>query len=355
VSLATASRVVNGGTRKVRADLSARVMASAVELGYMPNPHARALASATSDTVGLVVHDVRDPYFAAIAGGAIEVADSAGLLVAMVCTYRNATQETKYVSMLRAQRVRAIILTGSAYQDRAATRAMATELDAHIEAGGAVVSVTRHRLPGDAVLIKNRAGAAALARSMTALGHERFAAIAGPQRLLTVGERLAGFRDGLRESGHELSPDIVFRGDFSRDGGYDATMQFLATDHRATCLFAASDTMALGALAALRKAGIDVPGQISVTGFGGIPSANDSVPELSTLQLPLDSIGAMTMQLALDQTPGAKPRRVSFAGEVVLRGSTAPPRSAPRRSAPRRAPMAPGRDGRRSHLGGQAR
>ncbi|MDP9093167.1 MAG: hypothetical protein M3N95_09565 [Actinomycetota bacterium] len=62
-------------------------MASAVGLGYVPNPHARALASATSDTIGLVVHDVRDPYFAAIAGGAIEVADSAGLLVAMVCKF----------------------------------------------------------------------------------------------------------------------------------------------------------------------------------------------------------------------------------------------------------------------------
>lgn len=323
VSLATASRVLNGGSHRGRADLRARVLVSAEALGYVPNPHARALASATSDTIGLVVQDVRDPYFAVVAGGAIEVANEHGLLVTIVCTYRDPQQETKYVSMLRAQRVRAIILAGSAYEAVASTRAMAQELDAYCNAGGAVVSITRHRLPGDTVLVENRAGAQQLARSLVELGHHKFAVLAGPKRLTTSRDRLAGFEAGLGEAGIALQSDFVVHADFDRDGGYDAAKRLLKLTRRPTCIFAANDAMALGALAALREAGISVPGDVSLTGFGDIPAARDSVPALSTVHLPLDALGAEAMRLALRSDRSSGTQKVTIGGEVVLRESTA--------------------------------
>jgi LacI family transcriptional regulator len=323
VSLATASRVLNGGSHRGRADLRARVLVSAEALGYVPNPHARALASATSDTIGLVVQDVRDPYFAVVAGGAIEVANEHGFLVTIVCTYRDPQQETKYVSMLRAQRVRAIILAGSAYEAVASTRAMAQELDAYCNAGGAVVSITRHRLPGDTVLVENRAGAQELARSLVELGHRKFAVLSGPKRLTTSRDRLAGFEAGLGEFGLSLLPEFVIHSDFDRDGGYEAAKRLLRLTRCPTCVFAANDAMALGALAAFREAGISVPGDVSLAGFGDIPAARDSVPALSTVHLPLDALGAEAMRLALRSDRAGGAQKVTIAGDVVLRESTA--------------------------------
>jgi LacI family transcriptional regulator len=326
VSLSTASRVLNGPpSHRGRAELRGRVLASAQALGYVPNMNARALASSTSNTVGLVVQDVRDPYFAVVAGGAIEVASEHGLMVTIVCTYRDPAQEAKYTSMLRAQRVRAIILAGSAYEDAEPTKAMAVDLEAYCAAGGAVVSITRHRLPGDTVLIENRAGAEELARRLLELGHREFAIAAGPRKLTTCRDRVAGFVSALGDAGIRLRADRIVHADFDRDGGYAAAQRILKRGDLPTCVFAANDAMALGVLAAFRASGVDVPHQVSVTGFGDIPSARDSVPSLSTVHLPLDALGAEAMRLALRTDRGAGDRKLTIGGQVVLRDSTAAP------------------------------
>ena len=335
VSLSTASRVLNGPpSHRGRAELRERVLASAQALGYVPNPHARALASSTSNTVGLVVQDVRDPYFAVVAGGAIEVANEHGLMVTIVCTYRDPVQEARYLSMLRAQRVRAIILAGSAYEDAAPTKAMAADLEAYVAAGGAVVSITRHRLPGDTVLVENREGAADLARRLLELGHREFAILAGPRKLTTARDRVAGFVAALGDAGIRLGADRIVHADFDRDGGYAAAQRLLTWRTLPTCVLSANDAMALGLLAAFRARGVAVPEQVSVTGFGDIPAARDSVPALSSVHLPLDALGAEAMRLALRSDRGAGDRTVTIGGRVILRDSTAPPAAAAPASSP---------------------
>ena len=304
VSLATASRVLNGGSHRGRADLRDRVLVSAAALGYVPNPHARALASATSDTIGLVVQDVRDPYFAVVAGGAIEVANEHGLLVTIVCTYRDPQQETKYVSMLRAQRVKAIILAGSAYEAVVSTRAMAAELEAYTDAGGAVVSITRHRLPGDTVLVENRAAAMELARRLAALGHRKFGVLSGPKRLTTNRDRLSGIAAGLAELGFPLDPKLVFYGDFDRDGGYEAATQLIRSTKAPTCVLAANDAMALGALAAFREAGISVPGDMSLAGFGDIVFPDQLPVPLTTVRTSGRDVGRRAGEMLLRRLGG---------------------------------------------------
>ncbi|KAB2347892.1 LacI family DNA-binding transcriptional regulator [Actinomadura rudentiformis] len=328
VSLATASRMLSDADYKGRAALRDRVLAAAAELGYRPNLHARALASSTSTSVGLVVHDVRDSYFAMIAGGVIEVAEAHDLLVTMVCTYRDPRQELNYLRLLSTQRPRAIVLAGSSFSDRAHAAAMMEQLAAYQAAGGAIVSVTRGRKIGHLVKIGNVEAARRLAHRLVDLGHTSFGVISGPAKLTSVSDRLRGFRLGLEDRGVRLAPGSIVRVDLSRDGGARGARLLLDRPDRPdrpTCVFGVADVVAVGAMAWIRSAGLRVPADVSVAGFGGTPLAFDTVPVLTTVELPLERIGRVAMELAL--LPGNEPRHtVEIDGAVQMRDSTAPPR-----------------------------
>lgn len=325
VSLATASRVLNG-TSQVRADLRERVLATAAELSYTPNAHAQALASSSSKVIGVICHDVSDPYFASVARGVMRTAAEGGLLVMLASTFRDPAREVEYVAMLRAQRARAILLIGSGFEDRDWERSMAAELEPYARTGGRVAVVSRHRsLRVDTVLPQNRESAAALARALLDLGHRRFAVLTGPRSLTTVADRLAGFTEALAEAGVPLPAGHIVEESFTRDGGYAAALELLARDVRPTCVFAVTDVMAIGAMAALRDQGVDVPGELSLAGFDDIPIVRELTPPLTTVRLPLDEMGERVIRLALREPAARRSRVERIAGEVVLRASTAPP------------------------------
>ncbi|WP_068928978.1 LacI family DNA-binding transcriptional regulator [Planobispora rosea] len=316
VSLATASRVLNGSTRQVGASLRARVELAAAQLGYRTNVAAQTLARGAANVVGLVVHDLVDPYFAALADGAMRVAESRGLMVMVGTTHRDTEREIAYVSTLNAQRVRAVLLAGSRTADLRATRRLREELDRYREGGGRVACVGQDLLGADTVAPGNREGAAALAAALAGLGHRRFAVLAGPTGLITARDRTAGFAEAL--AGLGLPAPHVVHGSFDRDGGYAAVGE--AVKAGATCVFAVNDVMAVGALAALRDRGIRVPDDVSVAGFDDIATLRDLVPALSTVRLPLAHMGARALELALDPADEARVEKIP--GEVVLREST---------------------------------
>lgn len=322
VSLATASRVLNGSTRQVSEELSDRVLRTAEELGYVPNASAQALARNSSSLVGLVVHDITDPYFSCIAAGVSRVAEKAGLVVVLGTTGRSPDREVELLSTLRAHRARAVVLAGSRTTDRAAQSRLAAEIDAFTEQGGRVACVSQAKLGTDTVVPGNRAGGRALARELATLGHRRFAVLGGPAELVVARDRLAGFKAGLADAG--IAPPLVFNGAFTRDGGYAAAMEMLGTrkSARPTCVFAVTDVMAMGAMAAMRERGVRVPEDMSIAGFDDIPTLRDTVPALSTVRLPLEEMGEIAAGLVLD-AGGDEPRTVRVAGEVVLRASTA--------------------------------
>lgn len=325
VSLATASRVLNG-TTQVRPDLRERVLAAASALAYAPNAHAQALARSSSESIGLICHDVSDPYFATIARGVMRSAADHGLLVMLASTFRDPAREIEYVAMLRAQRARAILLIGSGFEDRAWERAMSVELEPYVRAGGRVAVISRHRsLRVDTVQPENREGAAALARALLGLGHRDFAVLTGPRSLTTVADRLDGFRAGLAEAGVVVTDDQVIEESFTRDGGYAAAAELLRRGLRPTCVFAVTDVMAIGALAALRDHGVGVPHDVSLAGFDDIPIIRDLVPPLTTVALPLDEMGERVMNLVLREPRGRRRRIERIAGKVILRASTAAP------------------------------
>ncbi|MFD2350382.1 LacI family DNA-binding transcriptional regulator [Nonomuraea ferruginea] len=310
VSLATASRVLNGSTRQVGATLRARVERAADELGYRANIAAQTLARGASNVIGIVVHDLTDPYFAALADGAMRAAAGEGLLVMVGTTHRDPEQEIAYVSTLHAQRVRAVLLAGSRMADPEVTGRLAAELAAYRASGGRVACVGQDLLGVNTVAPANREGSAALARALAGLGHTRFAVLAGPPHLMTAADRCAGFTSALRELG--LPEPLVLHGPFDRDGGYAAARR----TGDATCVFAVNDVMAVGALAAYREHGIRVPQDVSVAGFDDIATLRDQVPALTTVRLPLKDMGARALELALTTDEGVVVERVAERGRA---------------------------------------
>lgn len=324
VSLATASRVMGGSTRVVGSALRDKVAQAAAELGYSANLQARAMARGTSDTIGVVVHDISDPYFSTIAAGVMDVAYAASTTVTLASTSADAERELEHVALIRAQRSRALVLVGSRPADERATEELRAELAAFTRAGGRVVCIGQDLLGVDTVMPQNADGARDLARALVGQGHRNFVVLAGPPDLLTARDRVAGFRAGLADRGIELTDADIVPGPFTRDGGYEATGIVLATRRSPLCLFAVNDVMAVGALACLRAAGLTVPDDVAVAGFDDIPTLQDVTPPLSTVALPLFRMGEMAGRLALrTHNPHDPPTVVPIPGQVLLRESSA--------------------------------
>ncbi|GAB3939869.1 LacI family DNA-binding transcriptional regulator [Kribbella albertanoniae] len=318
VSVATASRVLNGGDRVPRPELQERVKAAADELGYTPNAQAQALAKSSTNVVGILVHDIEDPYFAAIANGVMRAADERNLLVMMASTFRDAEREIAYLASLRAQRARAAVMIGSRRTDAESLARTSSEVSSFLNSGAGLALVSQSGMPAHTIEPDNRAGAAELARSLAGLGWRKFGILGGPDALATARDRRDGFVAGLADSG--LEPVAIEAGDFTRDGGHAAVEQLLDRGVDIDCLFAVNDVMAVGAMSALRARGIDVPGQLGVAGFDDIATLRDVWPGLTTVQLPLEQMGRRALELAIE---GGDPTTETFKAEVVLRESTA--------------------------------
>ena len=324
VSLATASRALNGSDRKVKEEYRLRVVAAAEELGYTANLSAQAVAKGSTMTVALLVSDIGDPYFSSIASGVIRGAEAAGLVVTIAVTDRDSERELKIVRALRGGRPRVIILAGSRFADEAARGALVAELQSFEAMGGRVVLISQGELPFPTVQLDNRSGARDLAEQLVEQGYRRFGIVGASQTLLTAKDRLDGFLEGLAAHNISVDPDHIVDAPLTRDGGYTGTATLL--EHAGSDLdlvFAVTDVMAIGAMSAIRAAGF-IPGeQIGVAGFDDIPAAEDSSPALTTVAVPLLDLGQRAIALALepDDSPQAE---AIVATSVVLRGSTPP-------------------------------
>lgn len=321
VSLATASRVINGSERTVGEPHRTKVLEAAQKLDYTPNAQAQAMARGSSNLMGLIVQDITDPYFSTIADGVTRVADQHGLIVLLTSTHHDADRELELIATLRAQRVRAIVLVGSRRNDRRRQELARQEIQTFRTGGGRLACVSQDRLGTDTVSPRNRQGAQALARALADLGHERFAILAGPSGLLTSQDRVHGFRRGLKDAGVPEAAVTVLRDQFTRDGGYAAAQRMVEGGMEGSCVFAVNDVMAVGAMAAFREAGLGIPEDVSVAGFDDIETLRDVAPTLTTVRLPLREMGQWAAEMAL-RDPDEDSLVDHVDGEVVLRAST---------------------------------
>ncbi|MET1006196.1 MAG: LacI family DNA-binding transcriptional regulator [Propionibacteriaceae bacterium] len=320
VSLATASRVINGSHRTPAEAIANRVRAAADELGYVANAQAQALARSATGLIGLVVHDIADPYFSTIISGAQRRARQHRSQVLLAGTERLEQAELDAVGAFASYRTDAIILAGSRGQH--SDEALVRELERYIANGGRVVTFGRSVVPSARVVeVLNRDGARRLVTALVERGVRRFAVLGGPPDLVTTGDRVAGYTDGLAAAG--LEPLLVVPGEFNSAGGYASALEVWQRlgepDAQDTlCMLAVNDVMAQGAITAMRSLGLNVPRDVQVAGFDDIPTLRDYAPALTTFRLPLELIGERAAELALSS---GETRPEPIQGEVVLRES----------------------------------
>ncbi|SDX38166.1 transcriptional regulator, LacI family [Saccharopolyspora shandongensis] len=323
VSIAAASRALSGSAG-VSDAIAERVREVAAQMGYVANVHARTLAGGASTSVGLLVHEIGDPYFTEIASGVLRVGAQQGLTVQICHTGRDPENELVQVRTLIANRVRAIIIAGSGFVDARKQASLKQDLQAFQEAGGRVAVIGRHHLGTDAVLPDNTAGGRSITEHVLSLRHRRIAFVAGPRALTTVADRLAGAAQALEAAGLSIEDIPVIEEAFTRDGGTLAMRRVLGEHPDVTAVIALNDDMAIGVLAALRARGMAVPKDISVAGFDDVAVAEHLSPALTTVRLPMAEMGEQALLLALKE-PSARPRRRTTAHSLVVRESTAPP------------------------------
>jgi LacI family transcriptional regulator len=329
VSAATASRVVSSSDYPVSAATRERVLEAARTLDYVPNALARGLLKSRAPVIAVIVHDITDPYFSEVVRGVEDGASAAGYLVITCSSERDAERERSYVRLLRSIRAAAIVFAGSGLDEPEANEEIERHLAAMRADGAAVVHLSPHALGEPEVSVDNVAGIAGMVAALVGLGHRRIAFLAGPHSLFVAQERLAGYRRGLAEAGIEFDDRLVVHTTFDRDGGALGVDTLRAAGTPFTAIACANDLLALGALSRLAELGMAVPAEVSVAGFDDISTAALTAPRLSTVRLPLRELGRRGFEHADRLLAGEDPDPVLLPTAVVLRESTAPPRTLP--------------------------
>lgn len=326
VSRATASRVING-IRNVDPQLHELVWEAVGRTGYVPNRLARSLVTRRTGTIALVVSDSEshdddpfmgrffaDPYFGRVVGGLMSVLRPAGIQLALQIVGTE-EQRTRLVGDLRhGQADGAIVLSLPGHDP---LPRMLTD------AGVPAVMIGRPAdpVPINYVDLANDTGAALAADHLVARGCRLVGMIAGPADVPASSDRIAGFRRSMARHGHAWVPQVS--GNFTRESGETAMRTLLADHPEVDGIFVANDLMALGALAALRDARREVPGDVAVVGFDDSSAATAAEPALTTVRHPLEDMAAEAARLLMTRIddPGMRVSSVIYEPSLVLRRS----------------------------------
>jgi LacI family transcriptional regulator len=325
VHRATASRALNPSTRHlVNAETADRVERVARSLGYRPNPIARSLKTARSASIGLVIPDLTNPLFPPIARGVEDVLRPVGYSAWIVNTDNDPAREADAVESMRVRNVEGFVF---------ATARLDHPLLGELTAAGSPVVLVNRRTAGPeipSVTADDATGVALAVRHLVQLGHERIAHLAGPQDLSTGRGRLRAFRQALQDHGlHDDPARLVVCASWTEAAGAESLTALLDSDVDFTAVLAGNDLLALGCYDALAARGLSCPGDMSVVGFNDTPFMDKLSPPLTTVRIPHYELGAEAARLLLTeiQEPDRHPRSVLLPLTLVVRGSTAPPRS----------------------------
>ncbi|HUQ84608.1 MAG TPA: LacI family DNA-binding transcriptional regulator [Gemmatimonadaceae bacterium] len=291
VSIATVSRVFNE-SGPVSNETRRRVREVAERLRYAPHWGARSLITSRTNTLGALLPTLFGEFFSEVIRGMDQAAKKRGYHLLVSCSH-NAKTETE--AAIRAMRGRVDgLIAGSPHLD-------APSLAANVPPTLPIVllSSPMTRRGYDALTIENRRGARAMVRHLVGLGHRRIAIITGAAGSYDAAERLVGFRAAMRDAGIDVPNEWELPGHFTEDSGYRAVAPLLAITPRPTAVFAANDSMAIGAMSALREAGLRVPEDIAVTGFDDAPIARYMSPPLTSVHVAIAELGARAVEILL--------------------------------------------------------
>ena len=325
VSRATVSYVINNrtdGNVRISEETRCRVLEAIEELGYRPNVLARSLRQGQTHTIGMIVPDNTNPFFAEVARGVEDTSFEQGYSVILCNSDGDLDKELLYTNVLAEKRVDGILFVAAG---------MSTEHICALQERRMPVVVVDRDIPDvavDSVMTANERGGWLATRHLIELGHRHIGCIAGPSDVTPSAERVTGYRQALREAGLAVDEALILKGDFQYESGYQATRQLLSMEDPPTAIFACNDLMAVGAISAAVGLGRQVPMDLSVVGFDDVPLASFANPALTTIVQPKHEIGvvAATMLLERMRDPDRPPHRKMLDTELVVRQSTAPVR-----------------------------
>lgn len=324
VSRSTVSRVLNNHP-SVRPEVRERVLRVIEEQGYAPQAAARSLASSRTNVISLLIprsaiNVFTDPFYPLIIQAITEACAANGYL--LMLWMANADMEQQfYHRVVRARHCDGVILLASDIDDPL--------LPSLIKGPMPIVQIGRHPYFTllNTVDSENREGARLATTYLIGLGHRRIATINGPLHRAVALDRRDGYKQALLEGGLPIVPELQAESDYSTTGGYAAMTLLLALKPRPTAVFVAGDAMVLGALSAVREAGLRVPDDLSLVGFDDLPLAASTSPPLTTIRQPVHALGTSAVEMLLAQFAGQQDevRHVRLPVELIVRESCGAP------------------------------
>jgi LacI family transcriptional regulator len=320
VSVMTVSRVVNN-KGDVSEETRQRVLDAIQQLGYRPSAIARSLATRRTGTLGLVIPDVANPFFAEVARGVEHVAYAEGYNVFLCNTDEDPRRELDILESLEEKRVDGIVLCSSRLENG--------HLRAVAESHEAVVLVNRRleidENPVAAVLVDDVAGGGIATRHLLSRGHSAIGFLSGPPGSRSGRGRVQGYRQSLRKAGIAIKPGWLRACAPVAEAGRQAAHALLGAHPEITGLLCYNDLVAVGALKACSARGCSVPDDLAVVGFDDIPLAELVTPALTTCRIPRHELGVRAVRLLLEQIEGS----MDGHKEIVLHPSLVVRASAP--------------------------
>jgi LacI family transcriptional regulator len=316
VSEATVSYVVNNGPRPVAAETRARVLKAIATLGYHPSGVARSLRLQRTSMIGLVVPDTANPFYGEIARAIENIGYASGYTAILCNTHLDPEREAGYINLLRSRRVEGVIIIPTSVE------AVRQLLEAQIH-----TVVLEYEISGaHCLVVDDFEGGRIVTEHLINLGHQRIGCITRAGDVTNSQKRVEGYRAALQQAGIPEDAALIVEGEPEIAAGEAAMRRLLDQARPPTAVFAHSDTMALGALNAIRKRGLSIPANISVVGFDDIEQAAYFFPPLTTVAYPKQRVGEQAAQWLIDLIRGhAVAAQISTLGvQLVVRESTAP-------------------------------
>ncbi|MCK9221462.1 MAG: LacI family transcriptional regulator [Limnochordia bacterium] len=322
VSPATVSRAL-GGYGYVKDSTRRRIQEVADQLGYHPNALARSMVTRSTQTIGLIISDIANPFFPEVVRGIEDTAHQKGFTVILCNSDEDSEKERTYIDVLMAKRVDGLII--------ASTAANAQHLLQLKERNLPLVLLDRSFGEGnvDTVKVDNTLGAFQAVNHLIELGHRRIGIITGPDRIPTARERLAGYEHALKQHSIHLEPRFIVKGDFKEEDAYMGVKYLMDLERPPTALFTANNRTTTGALTAIWELGLHIPDELSVIAFDDLPWMQLLQPQLSVIQQPTYELGVTAAELLFKRLMSDTPQKsqlLQLNSKLVLRNSCGPPR-----------------------------
>jgi LacI family transcriptional regulator len=293
VSIASVSRVINNGPKVSQATIK-KVNQVMQEIGYTPNANARALVTRKSITIGVVIPELSDPFFASLASGVDKVARDNAMQLLLSTAGQSAASERAAINLLLERRCQTIVMHSKKLPD--------SELISLSKQVPGLVLINRYiaAIKHKCIWLDNTAGGKIAARYFLTLQHHNIACISSKYQIEDPTLRLNGFATTLAEAGAPIDPQLITYALPDQQGGEAAAQRLIASGLPFSAIFVYNDAMAIGAISTLEDNGYSVPGDVSVIGFDDVLIARYSRPRLTTLHYPIEEMAQQAAQLALN-------------------------------------------------------